>query len=248
MAPSSIHARVTGQGRDRGQGQWKSWAARTSQWCNVEMPGPFPPRPSQPVGQTETRTDMEPQGGPKTCPACGLLSPPSALRCDCGLDFRTLQGGQPSFTLRGISGWLILVAVGLCVSAIHLTDNLFQMTKTFDAAWRVLTTPDSPSYHWLGAPLLVGEVLTGIIFLGWSLLLIYLFFSKKKSFPRSVIFFMVVSSLVVLIDVVTALMIPALGRVSGEVAMTAIVPVLISAAIWIPYFSKSKRVHATFIE
>ncbi|MFI5325239.1 MAG: DUF2569 domain-containing protein [Candidatus Rokuibacteriota bacterium] len=191
---------------------------------------------------------MEAQGGPRTCPACGLLSPPSALRCDCGFDFQTLQGGQPSFTLRGISGWLILVAVGLCASAIRLADNLFQMTRTFDAAWRVLTTPGSPSYHWLGAPLLVGEVFTGIIFLGWSLLLIYLFFSKKKSFPGSAIFFMVVSLVLVVIDLVIALMIPALRQVSGTGEMAAIVPGLISAAIWIPYFSKSKRVHATFIE
>jgi ABC-type transport system involved in multi-copper enzyme maturation permease subunit len=106
----------------------------------------------------------------------------------------------------------------------------------------------SPSYHWLGAPLLVGEVFTGIIFLGWSLLLIYLFFSKKKSFPGSAIFFMVVSLVLVVIDLVIALMIPALRQVSGTGEMAAIVPGLISAAIWIPYFSKSKRVHATFIE
>lgn len=191
---------------------------------------------------------METEGGPRTCPACGLLSPPSALRCDCGFDFQTLQGGQPSFTLRGISGWLILVAVGLCVSAIRLADNLIQMARTFDAAWRVLTTPGSPSYHWLGAPLLVGEGLAGIVFLGWSLLLIYLFFSKKKIFPGSAIFFMVASLVVVVIDLVIALMIPALRQVSGAGEMTAIAPGLISAAIWIPYFSKSKRVHATFIE
>jgi hypothetical protein len=46
--------------------------------------------------------------------------------------------------------------------------------------------------------------------LGWSLRLIYLFFSKKKSFPGSAIFFMVVSLVLVVIDLVIALMIPAL--------------------------------------
>jgi uncharacterized protein DUF2569 len=134
------------------------------------------------------------------------------------------------------------------MSAIRLADNLLQITRTFDAAWRVLTTPGSPSYHWLGAPLLVSEVFTGIILLGWSVVLIYLFFSKKKTFPGSAISFMVVSVVLVVVDLVVALMIPALRQVDQAGEMVAVVQGLVSAAIWIPYFSKSKRVHATFIE
>ena len=64
----------------------------------------------------------------------------------------------------------------------------------------MLTTPSAPSYHWLGAPLLIGEVLIALVLLGWSVVLVYLFFSKKKSFPASAIAFMVASVVLVTAD------------------------------------------------
>lgn len=188
------------------------------------------------------------QGAPQTCPACGLLSPPSALRCDCGFDFRTGKGGQTPAGPRGIAGWLILVAIGLCVSPLRLGANLIELVKGFDAAWGVLATPGTPSYHWMGAPLLASEVFIGIVLLGWSVVLIYLFFNKKRSFPRSAITFMVASVVLVTADLLVALMIPAVRQLDHTNEIRAIVQGLVAAAIWIPYFNKSTRVHATFVE
>ena len=61
--------------------------------------------------------------------------------------------------------------------------------------------------------------------LGWTVLLVYLFFGKKKRFPRSAIAFMVIS-----------------------VQIAAIAQGPVGAAIWIPYLMKSKRVRVTVVE
>jgi hypothetical protein len=188
------------------------------------------------------------RGAPQTCPACGLLSPPSALRCDCGFDFQNRQGGDPAFTLRGLSGWLFLVGVGLCISLVRSASDFVQLVKGVRSAWPVLTTPGTSVYHWLAAPLLASELVVGIVFLGWTVLLVYLFFRKKKRFSRSAIAFMVVSVIWVVADFAVALTIPVIRRLDHTVQIAAIAQGLVGAAIWIPYFSKSKRVQATFVE
>ncbi len=46
----------------------------------------------------------------KTCPACGLIAPSSARKCDCGFDFAGGSGlsSTPSFKgmRKGWAGWL----------------------------------------------------------------------------------------------------------------------------------------------
>ena len=84
--------------------------------------------------------------------------------------------------------------------------------------------------------------------LGWTVLLVYLFFGKKKRFPRSAIAFMVISVVWVVVDFAVALAIPAVRGLDHTVQIAAIAQGLVGAAIWIPYFMKSKRVHATFVE
>ena len=150
--------------------------------------------------------------------------------------------------MRGISGWLILVAIAMCVNPLRLTASLIQLVHAFDPAWRAFTTPDTPAYHWLGAPLLIAEVFSSIVLLGWSVFLTYLFFSKKQSFPGSMIAFMSVSVIVVTVDLLLAMMIAALRQVDQTGEELALIQLVVSAAIWILYFKKSKRAHATFVE
>jgi multisubunit Na+/H+ antiporter MnhB subunit len=55
---------------------------------------------------------------------------------------------------------------------------------------------------------LLSPLLVGCVLLVWTVLLVYLFFGKKKRFPRSAIAFMVISVVGVVVDFAVALTIP----------------------------------------
>jgi uncharacterized protein DUF2569 len=86
------------------------------------------------------------------------------------------------------------------------------------------------------------------VLLAWTVLLVYLFFGKTKRFPRWAIAFMVISVVWVVVAFAVALAIPAVRGLDHTVQIAAIVQGVVGAAIWIPYFRKSRRVHATFVE
>ena len=90
--------------------------------------------------------------------------------------------GEPN--LRGIRGWLILVAIGLCVQPLILVKTLSESSTAFvPDTWRVLTTPGSPAFHPLWAPLLIGEVVVNVALLVWSAVLLYQFFRARRALP-----------------------------------------------------------------
>jgi hypothetical protein len=150
--------------------------------------------------------------------------------------------------LEGIGGWLILVAIGLCVQPMLLLKAIADNVAIFETdTWRVLTTPGAPAYHPLWAPLLVGETGVNLVLFAWSGVLLYVFFARKRGFPRLVVAYMGVSLAAVLGDLAVARAIPsAQVRLTpsdyGQVGRSAI-----SAAVWIPYFLRSRRVAATFV-
>ena len=81
----------------------------------------------------------------------------------------------------------------------------------------------------------------------WSGVLLYVFFAKKRGFPRLVVAYMGLSVAAVLADLALARAIP-----SAQVHLTAsdyrqVGRSAISAAVWIPYFLRSRRVAATFV-
>ena len=119
--------------------------------------------------------------------------------------------------VQGLRGWLIFVAIGLCLQPLVLVKTLADNLGAF-------------------VGLLVG-----------SGILLYLFFTKKRFFPKAVIGFMVLSVVVVLADNAAVSAIPQARAQLGPSEYKQIVRAVIAAAIWIPYFLRSKRVHATFV-
>lgn len=150
--------------------------------------------------------------------------------------------------LKGIGGWLILVAIGLCLQPLLLLRTLAQNTKVFTSdTWRALTTPGEPAYHPLWAPLLAAEAVVNVGLLACAVVLLFSFFRKRRGFPRLAVAYMTASLAVVLADFAATSAIPAARAQMTAKDAADIGRSVLGAAVWIPYFLKSRRVAATFV-
>jgi len=148
----------------------------------------------------------------------------------------------------GIGGWLILPVIGMFVfpvrvAAILVTDYwpLFER-----GIWANLTTPGSPVYHPLWAPVILYEIACNGAFLLFDLVLLILLFSKSRRFPMAFVVFALLNVFFILSDAALAWQIPAVAARGLEGAAGEIARSLVVAAIWVPYMLVSKRVRNTF--
>ena len=151
-------------------------------------------------------------------------------------------------TQSGIGGWLILVAIGLCLTPIRIGAEVVQGVRSLQpVAWRVVTTPGSPAYHPLFGPLIVGELVANVVLLAWALVLLYLFFTKRRAFPRAMITFLIVRVVIQVADIFVASSIPLAAGSIGPRVYGSLAGNLLVVSVWVPYFLKSRRVAATFV-
>jgi len=152
--------------------------------------------------------------------------------------------------LEGLSGWLVLLGIGILVAPIRLlvtTIPVFRQIFT-DGSWEALTTVGSATYNSLWGPILVGEIVYNIIILIASVYLIYLFFSKHYLFPRIYIIIIVVSFIMIPLDAwIVSIVMPSEPMFDPE-TIKELARAFISGLIWIPYILTSERVKFTFIE
>jgi len=158
----------------------------------------------------------------------------------------TTEGSTPPPV--GLGGWLILVAVGLCLTPIRIAAEILATVRPLNSVlWHALTSPGARAYHPLFGPWIVGQLVVSCALLLWALALLYLFFAKKRLFPRLMIAFLIARALVQVADISVALRIPI---VAGSLQVNAFggpATAIIVAAIWVPYFLWSRRVAATFV-
>ena len=152
--------------------------------------------------------------------------------------------------LKGLSGWLILVGLGVILSPIRLLFTYVPMYKPIfeDGTWEALTTVGSQAYNVLWAPILIGEMALNFIIVAASIYLIYLYFSKHYLFPKLYIGIVAISIVFIPLDAwVVTKVLPSEPMFDPETTKEFI-RTLIVGLIWIPYMLISKRVKATFVE
>jgi len=148
----------------------------------------------------------------------------------------------------GIGGWLILIAIGLCLTPIRIGAEIVQGVRSLQPlAWRAVTTPGSPAYHPLFGPLIIGEMVANVVLLVWALVLLYLFFTKRRAFPRAMIAFLIVRVAIQMADIFVASSIPVAAGSIGPRVYGSLAGNLLVVLVWVPYFLKSRRVAATFV-
>jgi hypothetical protein len=149
---------------------------------------------------------------------------------------------------RGLGGWLILVAIGLVLTAGQAFLLLFgTFVPIFtDGQWEALTTKGISTYHPLWAPLLLFEATGNVLLAVAAVTALVLFFRKSAAFPGFMIGFYLFAAMFLLIDVVAGTRIPAVASSDDFGSTRGLMRALIACAIWIPYMRKSRRVRNTF--
>ena len=137
---------------------------------------------------------------------------------------------------------IIFTPLRIIIQVFPIYSGLFS-----DGSWEVLTNPGSEAYNQLWAPILIGEIsVNGGFVLLW-LFIGYLFFSKKKSFPKCYIGILVFTLLYVLIDALAIKAVLPSEPIFDPDNTKELVRSLIGMLTWVPYMLKSKRVKTTFI-
>lgn len=150
---------------------------------------------------------------------------------------------------KGLGGWLILPHIGLYLSIIlTLVQLLFIIAPImFSEYWELLTSPDSDFYHSLWAPILIFEMVFNLLLLGLCIFALVQLYGKKSSFPKLMIMIYSASLFFMFVDYLLALQIPAVSEVEDGTRPSDLLRSVLSTAIWIPYFIRSKRVKNTFV-
>ena len=150
--------------------------------------------------------------------------------------------------VQGIGGWLILPAIGVVALPLRILVDLGKTMPSFAAeSWAVLTTAGSAAYHPMWAPVLLFELGTNLAQFVFSLLLLLVFFKKRRSAPFLYIGVLGASLLLHATDLVLAGTIPAAAAEIGPKDWSDLARFAAALAIWGSYFRVSKRVKATFV-
>ena len=184
--------------------------------------------------ESHNMTDSNPYQNPKSA-----YGPPESVDTEG-------QHRKPS----GLSGWLILVAIGLIFSPLRLGAFVFQTFVPLfqDGTWETLTTPGSEQYHVLWAPLLIFEILGNLAFIVAYAILAFLFFRKSRFFPKTYIAIALLNLCFIVLDTWFASFVLPDEQMLNPDTTKEIVRSLVSVAIWVPYMMVSKRVRNTFVE
>ena len=162
-------------------------------------------------------------------------------------DRKTRQGRE--ITYQKIGGWLILCAIGLILYPVQTL--VFLITELIPALspenWSAMTSPASPYYHSFLAPLVIAELVGGLCFLVFSILLVVVFFQQRRYAPKLIILFLAGNLIFVGFDYfVTTFIIIRSSSINVDATIN-FVRTTVAGMVWIPYFIFSKRVRRTFV-
>ena len=152
--------------------------------------------------------------------------------------------------LEGLGGWLILVGLGIVFSPVKIIAMTFPaFSEIFsNGSWDVLTTPGTEAYNPLWGPILIGEISINVALVIAWLFIAFLFFSKKKAFPKWYIGILLFTLAFILMDTLAIKSVMPNEPVFDPETIKELGRTLIVTLIWVPYMLVSKRVKATFIK
>ena len=152
--------------------------------------------------------------------------------------------------LEGLGGWLALVGLGIIISPLRIIGQLFPTYSEMfsNGSWAALTTPGTEAYNPLWTPILLGEMaINGGLVLVWGFIA-FLFFSKKRVFPKWYIGILLFTLAFILVDALAIKAVLPNEPVFDAETAKELGRSLFVTLIWVPYMLVSKRVKATFVK
>jgi hypothetical protein len=155
--------------------------------------------------------------------------------------------------LKGIGGWLILVLIGLIISLISVAGTLTDTMNLYKPeVWHTITTYGSEAYHPLFGTWIIYETALNIFVIIFTICLLILMFRKSRLFPKLMIFYFVSAVFLQGIDYYLSYIVltdlPNVSKALGvSPSLEGVMRSAVQGAVWVPYFIRSKRVKATFI-
>lgn len=155
-----------------------------------------------------------------------------------------VEGFDPN--LSGLGGWLILVAIGVIINPLSILAFITKNAAAYTPeTWHNLTDPSSAAYNGYWAPLLIFELLVNLTSIVFSLLLLVLFFQRRRTFPVLYIIFLAYAAITATLDHFFTFLIPTITHTQEP--DTTMIRTFLVCLVWIPYMLVSKRVKATFV-
>lgn len=161
--------------------------------------------------------------------------------------YRIANRETPIRRLQGIGGWLILTLVFLVAKLLISMDALAGWLPYLNQHyWDAATDALDPAWATLGCIVIGGEAMINTIYVTLSIVLLILFFQKRKSFPRLFIAVQLAYLLFLASEalVVKGLLVQTDG--AGIDAMKTLLPAALQTLAWIAYMLRSQRVRQTF--
>jgi hypothetical protein len=150
-----------------------------------------------------------------------------------GVSMTTVEG-RTLIGPAGISGWLILPAIGITLAPVVILAGLKDVIPAFD-----FVEPGSSAHY-----LLVFEAVLIVVMAVFAIYTAYEFFTRKAAAPSIFITFLVVQMVVVVVVAVLLFSILDIPIMSDPASLLR---PFVASAIWIPYFQVSVRVKNTFV-
>lgn len=140
--------------------------------------------------------------------------------------------------LEGLGGWLIPVGIGIVVNPILflVVIIVIHIPLILNGTLSIVYYSDSTKFF-----IILYELGVNIAALVYSVFILVLFFTKKKSFPRHYIIFTIYNFVILLVDTIIG------NKLWSDGDYTDVARVLVSGAIWCTYMLKSWRVKNTFV-
>jgi hypothetical protein len=159
----------------------------------------------------------------------------------------------PSFgdpQLQGLGGWLILIGIALIGAIIFRAVGFARTGAAYSTAhWRAITDTGSALYDPLMPPLLLYELFFRITLFCYSILLVVLYFQKRRIFPALMILYLCLQFVFVTLDAGLYKTRKEKAVMTGTPALkaTSLFQTIPPLIIWSLYFMRSKRVKLTFV-